>query len=63
MHVREMLYIEGQWTRSTGNGRIPVFNSATEEVMGTVPEGTPEDVDRAVRAAVESLSDVVAGSH
>ena len=51
MHVREMLYIDGRWARSTGSGTIAVFNSATEEVIGTVPDGTPEDVDRAVRAA------------
>jgi acyl-CoA reductase-like NAD-dependent aldehyde dehydrogenase len=51
VHVREMLYIDGRWARSTGSGTIAVFNSATEEVIGTVPDGTPEDVDRAVRAA------------
>ena len=51
MYVREMLYIDGRWVRSTGSGTIAVFNSATEEVIGTVPDGTPEDVDRAVRAA------------
>ena len=55
MHVREMLYIDGRWARSTGSGTIPVFNSATEEVMGTVPEGTPEDVDKAVRAASKAF--------
>jgi aldehyde dehydrogenase (NAD+) len=51
VYVREMLYIDGRWARSTGSGTIDVFNSATEEVIGTVPDGTPEDVDRAVRAA------------
>ncbi len=51
MYVREMLYMDGRWVRSTGSGTIAVFNSATEEVIGTVPDGTPEDVDRAVRAA------------
>jgi acyl-CoA reductase-like NAD-dependent aldehyde dehydrogenase len=51
VHIRETLYIEGRWTRSTGTGTISVFDSATEEVIGTVPEGTAEDVDKAVRAA------------
>ena len=55
MHVRETLYIDGRWVTSTGAGTIPVFNAATEEVMGTVPDGTPEDVDRAVRAAREAF--------
>jgi acyl-CoA reductase-like NAD-dependent aldehyde dehydrogenase len=30
---------------------IDVINSTTEEVMGRIPEGSPEDVDRAVAAA------------
>jgi acyl-CoA reductase-like NAD-dependent aldehyde dehydrogenase len=36
---------------SAGKGTIDVTNSTTEEVMGTIPEGTPEDVDRAAKAA------------
>ena len=45
------LYIDGAWVPSTGTGSIDVIDSTTEEVMGTVPEGTAEDVDRAVAAA------------
>src|SRR5207302_8877067 len=45
------LYIDGAWIPSTGTGTIEVVNSNTEEVMGTIPEGTPEDVDKAVAAA------------
>ena len=51
MHNRDTLYINGTWTVSSGAGSINVINAATEEVMGRVPEGTPEDVDRAVTAA------------
>ena len=40
---------------SSGTGTLDVVNSTTEEVMGTVPEGTPEDVDRAVRAAAAAF--------
>ena len=36
---------------SSGNGTIEVIDSTTEQVVGTVPEGTPDDVDRAVAAA------------
>ncbi|MGD0881011.1 MAG: aldehyde dehydrogenase family protein [Acidimicrobiales bacterium] len=49
--ARDSLYIDGAWVPSTGSGTIDVIDSTTEAVMGTVPEGTTEDVDRAVAAA------------
>ena len=49
--VRDRLYIGGQWVEPSGSGTIEVVDAATEEVMGSIPEGTPEDVDRAVQAA------------
>jgi len=49
--ARTNLYIDGAWVPSGGSGTIEVIDSTTEEVMGTVPEGTTEDVDRAVAAA------------
>ena len=55
MEVRDKLYIGGAWVPSTGTGIIEVINSATEEVMGTIPEGTPEDVDRAARCAADAF--------
>lgn len=54
---RTELYIGGGWVPSTGTGRLEVIDSTTEEVIGTVPEGTPEDVDRAVEAAAAALPD------
>jgi len=51
MIVRDKLYIDGAWVPSSGAGTIDVINSTTEEVMGTIPEGTVDDVDRAVAAA------------
>ncbi|HYI61457.1 MAG TPA: aldehyde dehydrogenase family protein [Acidimicrobiales bacterium] len=51
MRAYDSLYIDGQWVPSTGSGTIDVVNAATEEVMGSIPEGTTEDVDRAVAAA------------
>jgi acyl-CoA reductase-like NAD-dependent aldehyde dehydrogenase len=48
---RAQLYIGGEWTAPAGEGTIEVVNASTEEVMGRIPEGTPEDVDRAVAAA------------
>jgi aldehyde dehydrogenase (NAD+) len=51
MIVRDTIYIDGTWVPSSGKGTIEVINSTTEEVMGTIPDGTAEDVDRAVAAA------------
>ena len=51
----DSLYINGQWVPSTGSGRIEVINASTEEVIDSIPQGTPEDVDRAVRAARDAF--------
>jgi acyl-CoA reductase-like NAD-dependent aldehyde dehydrogenase len=51
MNDRDKLYIDGTWVASTGSGTIEVINPTSEEVMGRVPDGTPEDVGRAVTAA------------
>ena len=61
--VREKLFINGEWVKSTGTGTLEVINSTTEEVMGRIPEGTAEDVNRAVtaaRAAFDSWSNTSA---
>jgi aldehyde dehydrogenase (NAD+) len=55
MEVRDKLYIGGAWVPSAGSGTIEVVNSATEEVIGTVPEGVPQDVDEAARAAAQAF--------
>jgi aldehyde dehydrogenase (NAD+) len=49
--TRDLIYIDGGWVASSGSDRIEVENPATEQVIGSVPSGTPEDVDRAVTAA------------
>ena len=49
--TRDTIFINGEWVPSTGTGTLPVTNSTTEEVMGTIPDGTAEDVDAAVAAA------------
>jgi betaine-aldehyde dehydrogenase len=53
--VRDKFYINGQWMAPIGAGMLDVINSTTEEVMGCVPEGTPEDINRAVAAAKAAL--------
>lgn len=49
--VHDKVYINGKWVEPAGKGLLDVTNSTTEEAMGRIPEGTPEDVDRAVAAA------------
>jgi acyl-CoA reductase-like NAD-dependent aldehyde dehydrogenase len=59
VNVRDQIYIGGEWVQSTGTGSIEVINSTTEQVIGSIPEGTVEDVDNAVasaRSAFESWS-------
>lgn len=56
VEVRDKIFIGGEWVPSKGKGTLDVINSTTEEVMGTIPEGTPEDVDLAVRAARDAFA-------
>jgi len=49
--VRDKLYIGGEWVEPASDATIDVINPATEEVIGRIPEGAPQDVDRAVAAA------------
>ncbi|HEY1990620.1 MAG TPA: aldehyde dehydrogenase family protein [Acidimicrobiales bacterium] len=49
--VRDRLFIGGEWVPSAGTGTLDVIDSTTEAVMGTIPEGSPKDVDLAVGAA------------
>ena len=51
MTTYDKIYINGQWVASGGSGTIPVFDSVTEEVMATIPEGTAADVAMAAAAA------------
>ena len=51
VYVHQKLYLDGRWIEPAGKGMLDVINSTTEELMGQVPEGTPEDINRAVAAA------------
>jgi aldehyde dehydrogenase (NAD+) len=51
MRAYENIYVNGKWVPSNGEGSLEVTNSATEEVIATVPAGTAADVDTAVTAA------------
>ncbi len=47
----DKLYIDGQWVAPIGSGQLSVIHSTTEEVLGQVPAGAPEDAERAIEAA------------
>jgi acyl-CoA reductase-like NAD-dependent aldehyde dehydrogenase len=47
----ERHYYDGEWQKPSITESIDVVSSATEEVIGRVPRGNAEDVDRAVAAA------------
>lgn len=49
--IFECQLIGGEWVKSTGDAFIPVENPADRSVFARVPDGTPEDVDRAVASA------------
>lgn len=51
MITYDKIYINGEWVSSEGKGVLEVTNSATEEIIATIPDGTTGDVDRAVAAA------------
>jgi aldehyde dehydrogenase (NAD+) len=55
-HYRD-LYIGGDWCAPAGTGSIDVLSASTEEIIGSIPEGTAEDVDRAARAARAAFDD------
>jgi acyl-CoA reductase-like NAD-dependent aldehyde dehydrogenase len=48
---RQFLFVGGEWIKPASSKRIQVINATTEEVLGSVPEGSDEDIDRAVNAA------------
>jgi 1-pyrroline dehydrogenase len=50
-------FIGGQWVESSSGETMEVLNPATGEVIGEVPRGTAEDVERAVQAAKEAWAE------
>jgi acyl-CoA reductase-like NAD-dependent aldehyde dehydrogenase len=48
-------YIDGSWVPSSGRDHIAVLSASTEEVIGRVPAGTLDDVERAVEAAARAF--------
>ncbi|MBT2873195.1 aldehyde dehydrogenase family protein [Streptomyces cellulosae] len=55
MKAYDGMYIDGAWRPAAGRDVIEVVGPADEQVIATVPAGTVEDVDAAVRAARAAL--------
>ena len=52
---RDTLFIGGDWAAHTTSQTIEVISPHSEQVVATVPEGTPGDIDAAVAAAREAF--------
>jgi aldehyde dehydrogenase (NAD+) len=53
----DQVFVGGSWQDPAGDGVIEVISPITEQVVATVPDPTPEDVDRAVTAARRAFDD------
>ena len=51
MQIKDRLYIGGQWVAPASTDTLTVVSPSTEAAIATIPAGTREDADRAVRAA------------
>lgn len=56
MKSNKFIYINNEWTESTGREYFQLVNPATEKVISRVSECTEDDVQRAVSAASRALS-------
>ncbi|MEU9787184.1 aldehyde dehydrogenase family protein [Streptomyces phaeochromogenes] len=55
MIERDQIFINGKWMSSSADGVISVTSPITEETVATIPAGSAEDVDLAVRAAADAF--------
>jgi aldehyde dehydrogenase (NAD+) len=55
--THDRFYVDGQWLKPLGAGRITVISPNTAEIIGEVPEGVPADMDAAVAAARRAFDD------
>src|SRR4051794_17219156 len=59
---KHRMFVAGTWTEAADEARLPVVEPATEDVLGTVPDAHPDDLDRAVAAAREAAPEWAATS-
>ena len=51
VQTREHIYVGGEFIAPSGTGMIDVISPHTEQVIARVPDGTTDDIDKAVAAA------------
>lgn len=56
MHGYSRHWIGGEWVAPASDERIDVIDSTTEEILGSVPAGQADDIDRAVDAARDAFA-------
>ena len=57
MDIRDQLFIGGEWVKPEGSGVIEVISPHTEAVIGSVPDASPADLDKAIAAARRAFDD------
>ncbi len=57
MQQHQTFFIDGGWVNPASSQRIEVISATTEEIIGSVPEGSNADIDKAVAAARRALID------
>jgi aldehyde dehydrogenase (NAD+) len=55
MQTYDKFFIGGKWVEPAGHGTLEVHSPATLDLVGSVPESTSADMDRAVAAAREAF--------
>lgn len=54
--TQHQMHVGGSWVDAKAGGRIESVDPTSEEVIGTVPDAGPEDVDAAVAVAAEAAT-------
>ncbi len=57
MQQHHTFFIDGGWVNPASSQRIEVISATSEQVIGSVPEGSNADIDRAVAAARRALTE------
>ena len=53
--LRESCFVDGAWTDADGGGTLPVYNPATSEKLGLIPNMGATETRRAIAAAAAAL--------
>jgi acyl-CoA reductase-like NAD-dependent aldehyde dehydrogenase len=55
IRANDRVFIDGNWTAPHGKEKLSVISPVTEETLMLFPDGTPEDMDRAVASARDAF--------